>query len=207
MQRVSDLRKNEVGIFIHDMATVYLARTGYTGEDGFEVIVPAVNAVSAWGSLMEAGLAHGLKPCGLGARDTLRTEAGYPLYGHELDEDHSPIEAGVGYFVALDKGEFTGREVLARQKAEGVARRCVAFKMTGRSAPPRAGYPLWSTGDEARAIGVVASGTQSPSLGVGIGLGYVESAFAGAGTPLQVEIRGRHAAAVVVKRPVYRKPV
>ncbi|MCU0771102.1 MAG: glycine cleavage system aminomethyltransferase GcvT [Verrucomicrobia bacterium] len=202
--RASDLQKNQAGIFLHDYVTIYIARTGYTGEDGFEVVVPADHVESAWSRLMEAGWSHGLKPCGLGARDTLRTEVCYPLYGHELDEQTTPIEAGVGFFVALDKGEFTGRKVLARQKAEGVSKRCVAFRMTAKSAPPRPGYPIWNIGPDARRIGQVVSGTQSPSLGVGIGLGYVEPGFAKADTAIEIEIRGRRSPAVVVKKPIYR---
>lgn len=207
VKRASDLQKNQVGIFVYDFVTAYIARTGYTGEDGFEVVVPAGKLESAWNVLMQAGQPHGLKPCGLGARDTLRTEVCYPLYGHELDEQTTPIEAGVGFFIALDKGDFVGRDVLARQKAEGVSKRCVAFKMTGKSAPPRPGYPIWSTGPEAQVIGKVVSGTQSPSLGTGIGLGYVEPGFAKADTGIAIEIRGRQSAAVVVKKPIYRKPV
>ena len=207
VQRATDLQKNQVGIFVYDYVTFYIARTGYTGEDGFEVVVPAGNLESAWSGLMDAGKPFGLKPCGLGSRDTLRTEVCYPLYGHELDEQTTPIEAGVGFFVALDKGGFIGREVLARQKAEGVRKRCVAFKMTGKSAPPRPGYPIWSTGEGGRMIGTVVSGTQSPSLAIGIGLGYVEPECAKADTALEIEIRGRRAPAVVVKKPIYRKPV
>ena len=207
VEQASDLQKNQVGIFVHDYATAYIARTGYTGEDGFEVVVPAEKLESAWKRIVESGSSHGLKPCGLGARDTLRTEVGYPLYGHELDETTTPIEAGLGFFVALGKGEFVGRDVLARQKAEGVSKRCVAFQMIGKSAPPRAGYPIWTTGTNSRRIGQVASGTQSPSLGMGIGLGYVEPEFARADTEIDIEIRGRRASAVVVKKPIYRKPV
>lgn len=205
VRQASDLQKNQVGIFVHDYATAYIARTGYTGEDGFEIVVPAEKLASAWNCLMEAGKPHGLKPCGLGARDTLRTEVCYPLYGHELDEQTTPIEAGVGFFVALDKGEFVGREVLARQKAEGVGKRCVAFKMTSKSAPPRPGYPVWSTGPGAKQIGKVVSGTQSPSLGVGIGMGYVEPDCGKADTEIEIEIRGRRAPGIVVKKPIYRR--
>jgi aminomethyltransferase len=146
-----------------------------------------------------------LKPAGLGARDTLRTEVCYPLYGHELDENTTPIEAGLGFFVALDKGDFMGRGVLAFQKAEGTRKKLVAFKSLGKSAPPRPHYPLWSTGPEPARLGEVVSGTQSPSLGVGIGLGYVPPAMAAAGTPLLVEIRGKRFDAVVAPKPLYRK--
>jgi aminomethyltransferase len=205
--RVSDLRKNQVGVFLHDYATVYIARTGYTGEDGFEVVAPAEKLESAWNSLMEAGRPCGLQPCGLGARDTLRTEVCYPLYGHELNDQTTPIEAGVGFFVALDKGPFVGRDVLARQKADGVDRRCVAFKMVGKSPPPRPGYPIWSSGSDPKVVGTVASGTQSPSLGVGIGMGYVEVGFAKPDTEISIEIRGRRSLARVARKPLFRKPV
>src|SRR5690606_4003296 len=146
----------------------------------------------------------GVKPAGLGARDTLRTEVCYPLYGHELNEDTTPIEAGVGFFVSLDKGEFIGRAVLAEQKANGVKKKCVAFKMTEKSAPPRPHYPICADG---KTVGEVVSGTQSPSLNIGIGMGYVPPEFAKTGTALEIEIRGRRAPAVVVAKPIFRKPV
>ena len=117
--RPSELKKNQVGTFLFAGEAVYVARTGYTGEDGFEVITSAGLIEAVWNQIMSAGHAHCLQPAGLGARDTLRTEACYPLYGHELDEQTTPIEAGVGFFVAFDKGEFIGRDVLVRQKTEG----------------------------------------------------------------------------------------
>ena len=129
----------------------------------------------------------------------------YPLYGHELDEDTTPIEAGLGFFVALDKGDFVGRSVLAEQKARGMSKKLVAFKMTDKSAPPRPHYPIWSTGPAAAKIGEVVSGTQSPTLGIGIGLGYVPPEFAKTNTALGIEIRGKRAPAVVVPKPFYRK--
>jgi aminomethyltransferase len=149
-----------------------------------------------------------LVPAGLGARDTLRTEVCYPLYGHELDEKTTPIEAGLGFFVAVDKPSFIGREVLAAQKSGGTARKLVAFKMAPKTPPPRPGYPIWSSGPGARAIGAVASGTQSPTLAVGIGLGYVPPEFAKAGATVEIEIRGRRHSAVVSAKPLFRsKPV
>ncbi len=141
----------------------------------------------------------GIKPCGLGARDTLRTEVCYPLYGHELDEHTTPIEAGVGFFVSLDKGEFNGRSVLAEQKANGVKKKLVAFKMTDKSAPPRPHYPIWANGAN---VGIVTSGTQSPSLNLGIGMGYVPPEFAKPDTKIEIEIRGKRFAAVVVPKPI-----
>jgi aminomethyltransferase len=147
-----------------------------------------------------------LQPCGLGARDTLRTEVCYPLYGHELTEAITPIEAGVGFFVATEKPAFNGREVLVRQKEGGPSRRIVAFKMTGKSAPPRPHYPVILPGVDGRNIGEVTSGTQSPSLSVGIGLGLIETEFAKIGGSVQIEIRGRRFPAEIVKKPIYRKP-
>jgi len=204
--RVADLKKNQVASFSFAGDRVWVSRTGYTGEDGFEVVAPGQLIEAIWNQLLSAGQVHGLKPAGLGARDTLRTEVCYPLYGHELDEDTTPIEAGLGFFVALDKGESIGRSVLAEQKAKGPARRLVAFKMTDRSAPPRPHYPIWSTGPDAAKIGEVTSGTQSPSLGLGIGMGYVPPGFAQAGTVIEIEIRGKRAPAIVVPKPIYRKP-
>lgn len=203
----TQLQKNEVDIFSFADRDVFVARTGYTGEDGFEIVTPADTIEAAWNRLLEIGQPFGLKPAGLGARDTLRTEACLPLYGHELDENTTPIEAGAGFFVALDKGDFIGRAVLAEQKANGVARKCVAFKMTDKSAPPRPHYPIWSVGPDAKKIGEAASGTQSPSLGIGIGLGYVPTEFAQPETPIEIEIRGRRSPAVVVRKPIYKKKI
>ncbi len=183
VEQVTDLKKNQVANFAHAGAAIWISRTGYTGEDGFEIVALGESIEAIWNQLLAAGQPHGLKPAGLGARDTLRTEVCYPLYGHELDEDTTPIEAGLGFFVALDKGEFVGRAVLAEQKAGGTARKLVAFRMTDRSAPPRPHYAIWSTGPGAAKIGEVTSGTQSPSLGVGIGMGYVPPEFAKANTP------------------------
>jgi len=204
--RVTELKKNQVGGFILAGQPVWISRTGYTGEDGFEIVAPSQHIEAIWHQLLAAGQPYGLKPAGLGARDTLRTEVCYPLYGHELDENTTPIEAGVGFFVALDKGEFIGRAVLAEQKAKGTNKKLVAFKMTDRSAPPRPHYPIWSTGPGAAKIGEVVSGTQSPSLGIGIGMGYVPPQFAKVNTPIEIEIRGKRPPAILVPKPIYRKP-
>lgn len=198
----SELKKNQLGQFTFAGQPAWVARTGYSGEDGFEIVVAADQIESVWDKALALGHPFCLQPCGLGARDTLRTEMCYPLYGHELDETTTPIEAGLGYFVALDKGEFTGREVLARQKAEGTSRKLVAFKMTGKSAPPRPHYPILVNG---AAVGEVVSGTQSPSLNLGIGLGYVPPAHSSPGTEIEIEIRGKAAPAVIVPKPIFRK--
>ena len=204
--RPSELKKNQTAAFKMDGTVVWVARTGYTGEDGFELITPNVLIEPLWNKLLTLGRAHGLRPAGLGARDTLRTEVCYPLYGHELDEHTTPIEAGLGFFVALDKGEFIGRAVLAEQKVSGVKKKCVAFKMTDKSAPPRPHYPIWSVGSDARQRGEVTSGTQSPSLDIGIGMGFVPPEFAKAETRIGIEIRGKQYEAVVMPKPIYRKP-
>jgi aminomethyltransferase len=206
--RVSDLVKNQMAAFKwgDEKSLILVSRTGYTGEDGFEILCAPDAIVGIWNRLLEVGAALGVKPCGLGARDTLRTEVCYPLYGHELDDNTTPIEAGIGWSVSLDKGDFMGRETIARQKEEGVVRRLIAFKMTGKSAPPRPGYAIWSAGEDAQKIGEVTSGTQSPSLGLGIGLGYVPVEHARKETSIEIEIRGGGARAVVAAKPLYRKP-
>lgn len=202
VSKATDLKKNELGTFVFDAATIHVARTGYTGEDGFEIIAPSENIEAVWTRALAVGHQGCLQPAGLGARDTLRTEVCYPLYGHELDENTTPIEAGVGFFVSLDKGDFIGRNVLAEQKANGTKKKLVAFKMTEKSAPPRPHYPIWACDSS---IGEVVSGTQSPSLNVGIGMGYVPPQFAKAGTKIEIEIRGKRAAAETVPKPIYRK--
>ena len=204
--KVTDLKKNQIGRFRFGSHDVWVSRTGYTGEDGFEVVAPASLIEAVWEKALAVGRNHGLKPAGLGARDTLRTEVCYPLYGHELDEETTPIEAGVGFFVALDKGEFVGRQVLAEQKVKGTGKKLVAFKMAGKSAPPRQHYAIWSVGADAKKLGDVVTGTQSPTLGAGIGLGYVPPEFAKPQTQLEIEIRGNRAPAIVVPKPFYKKP-
>jgi aminomethyltransferase len=201
--RPTELKKNQIAQFQFANAQVWVARTGYTGEDGFEIVAPASAIEAIWNKSLELGRTSGIKPCGLGARDTLRTEVCYPLYGHELDENTSPIEAGLGFFVGLNKGDFVGRTDLAGQKASGATKKLVAFKMTDKSAPPRPGYSIWSMGPKAARIGEVTSGTQSPSLGIGIGLGYVPPEFGKPQTLLEIEIRGKRAPAIVVPKPIY----
>ena len=199
---VTELKKNQIAGFKFENHSVFVSRTGYTGEDGFEILGSEETIQLLWDKMISVGQPFGLKPAGLGARDTLRTEVCYPLYGHELNEDTTPIEAGVGFFVSLDKGEFNGRSVLADQKANGVKKKCIAFKMTDKSAPPRPHYPIWING---ASVGEVVSGTQSPSLNLGIGMGYVPAALAKADTKIEIEIRGKRCAAVIVPKPIYRK--
>ena len=198
---VTDLKKNQIAGFKFENQSILVSRTGYTGEDGFEIVGGDDAILHVWNKILESGKPFGIKPCGLGARDTLRTEVCYPLYGHELDENTTPIEACVGFFVSLDKGEFNGRSVLAGQKSAGVKKKLVAFKMTGKSAPPRPHYPIRANGVN---IGTVTSGTQSPSLGIGIGMGYVPPEFAKPDTTIEVEIRGGQFPALIVPKPIYR---
>ena len=203
--KATDLKKNQIARFNRQGKDVWVSRTGYTGEDGFEVVSAAENIEEIWNHLLEVGRPFGLKPAGLGARDTLRTEVCYPLYGHELDLNTTPIEAGVGFFVALDKGDFVGRSRLAEQKANGVSKKLVAFKMKDKCAPPRPHYPIYGNETNGAQIGEVVSGTQSPSLSLGIGLGYVPPQHSKAGTEIQIETRGKRSTAVVSPKPLYRK--
>ncbi|QXE22913.1 aminomethyltransferase [Richelia sinica FACHB-800] len=175
----------------------FIARTGYTGEDGFEVMVDPEVGVKLWQSLYEAGVI----PCGLGARDTLRLEAAMALYGQDIDDTTTPLEAGLGWLVHLDtKGDFIGRNVLAQQKAQGVQRRLVGLQTPGRNIA-RHGYPVLSSD---QVVGEVTSGTLSPTLGYPIALAYVPTPLAKTGNQLGVEIRHKVYPTQVVKRPFYR---
>ena len=176
-----------------------ISGTGYTGEDGFELYVSAGEATSVWGALLEAGTDVGVIPAGLGARDSLRLEVGYALYGNDLDEEHTTLESGLGWVTKLDKGDFIGREALAAQKEAGVERRLVGMRLTGK-AFPRPGYDVVSVGD---VVGSVTSGTVSPTLGYGIALGYVPADLSNADTELQIDARGRLVGAVVQRPPFY----
>jgi aminomethyltransferase len=181
-----------------------VARTGYTGEDGFELMVPSEGAAGLWRSLLEAGAEAGLVPVGLGARDTLRLEARMLLYGNDMDETTTLVEAGLGWIVALDdaKGDFNGREVLAEQKASGVRKRLVGFEIVGRGIA-RHGYPVLLGGET---VGAVTSGSYAPFLRKNIGLCYLPSARAAVGTEFDVDIRGRGVPARVVSTPFYKRP-
>ncbi|BAY40706.1 glycine cleavage system T protein [Nostoc sp. NIES-2111] len=175
----------------------FIARTGYTGEDGFEVLVDPEVGVELWRSLYDAGVI----PCGLGARDTLRLEAAMALYGQDIDDTTTPLEAGLGWLVHLDtKGDFIGRSVLEQQKATGVQRRLIGLQTQGRNIA-RHGYQVLAEG---KVVGEVTSGTLSPTLGHPVALAYVPAKLAKVGQQLEVEIRGKAYPAVVVKRPFYR---
>jgi aminomethyltransferase len=182
-------------------ARCLISRTGYTGEDGFELYCPSADVVDLWRDLLAAGKEHGLLPAGLGARDTLRLEAGYSLYGHELTEQINPLEAGLGVSVKLAKSDFIGRPALARINIEGVKRKIVGIELIERGVA-RGGYALY---DGDRQIGVLTSGAPSPTLNKSIGLAYVEAALAVPGQSVQVDIRGRRIAARVVTLPFYKR--
>jgi aminomethyltransferase len=176
-----------------------ISATGYTGEDGFELYLPAESTAAVWAALLDRGRGLGMIPAGLGARDSLRLEMGYALYGNDLDEEHTPLEAGLGWITKLDEGDFVGRDALRRQKEAGVTRRLVGMVIQGRGFP-RPGYEIRS-GDAV--VGTVTSGTVSPTLGVGIAMGYVPAELAAPGTALTIDVRGRPLAAEVRRPPFY----
>ncbi len=179
-----------------------VARTGYTGEDGFELFCAAGDAVRLWRALAAAGESHGVRPCGLGARDTLRLEAGMPLYGNELDRDTNPYEVNLGRVVKLDKGDFVGRAALQAVAEAGPERRLIGLQMVD-NAIPRAGYEVLADG---RPVGRVTSGTLSPTLGTKIAMAKVQGDVAGIGNAFEVVVRDRPYRAEQVKLPFYRRP-
>jgi len=176
-----------------------ISRTGYTGEDGFELYLPNESAVDVWQAILEAGKKHDVLPAGLGARDALRLEVGYALYGNDLDDDHTPLEAGLGWVVKLDKDDFLGRDALRAQKEAGLERKLVGFVLKDRGFP-RHGYEIRHEGEP---VGTVTSGLHSPALEKGVGLGYVDVDAAGKGTELEIVIRGKGVPAEVQRPPFY----
>jgi aminomethyltransferase len=178
-----------------------IAHTGYTGEDGFEVYVRPEEAVDIWGQIVNAGAEFGIKPCGLGARNTLRLEAKMALYGHEIDASISPLEADLGWIVKLDKGDFVGRDTLVKQKENGIARKLVGFEMCGRGIG-RDGYEVYLDGAPA---GWVTSGGPAPTLCKNIGLCYLPVNQAVPGRSIQVMVRNQPVDAVTVETPFYKR--
>lgn len=191
-------KRNGILRFTANGQELVVCRTGYTGEDGFEFFSPAAEG-GAW---LKAFVNAGAKPCGLGARDSLRLEMGYPLNGNDLSEELTPIEAGLGFFVDLNKGDFMGRDVLARQKSEGITRKLVGLQYTDKGAPPRAHYTVETPAGEV--IGELSSGVLSPSLMTGIAMAYLPIAHTKLGTELCIDVRGRKFSAKVVKKPFYK---
>ena len=174
-----------------------ISRTGYTGEDGFELYIANESAVPIWKALMATGQ---ITPAGLGARDSLRLEMGMALYGNDIDDTVTPLEANLAWLVKLPKGDFVGREVLAKQKEQGITKRLIGFTMQDRNFP-RHGYPVFFNGTPS---GIVCSGTMSPTLGIPIGTAYLPAAGAKEGTTFEVEIRGKRIPATVTKTPFYK---
>ncbi len=184
-----------------DGVPLMISRTGYTGEDGFELYCPAESAAQLWRKLLEAGAAQGIKPCGLGARDTLRLEAAMCLYGHDIDETRTPVEADLNWIVKPGKGDFIGRDALVKQQSDGTTETLVGFEMVDRGIP-RQHYPVLKNGEK---IGIVTSGTHAPHLGKPLGLAYVAKAHSAVGTEIEIDLRGKSAKAVVVSKPFYKR--
>ena len=184
---------------------VLLTRTGYTGELGYELYLPAEGASEIWHRLLEAGRPFGLKPAGLGARDLLRLEMAYLLYGNDIDEKTTPLEAGADWVVKFDKGDFVGRAEMLVQKSRGLSRRLIAFELVEK-AVPRHGFKILDHQAPHAEIGIVSSGNLSPILQKGIGMGYVPPPVAQTGSSILIDIRGRLCPAVVVKPPFYVRP-
>ncbi len=186
---------------------VMIARTGYTGEDGFEIFLPPEIGPDAWRLLMEVGAADGIKPAGLGARDTLRLEAKLWLYGNDIDDDTTPLEAGMGWAVKLEAGDFIGKDVLVRQKAEKPSRRLIGFRVTGKGIP-RHGHTVHGMGEDGtpgEAVGHVTSGTKVPFLNETVGMAYVPRTMSAAGREILINVRDKMVSAVIVKGPFYKR--
>ncbi len=181
----------------------FIARTGYTGEDGFEVYLAWDKGPALWDALLDAGKEFGIKPCGLGARDSLRLEVKFPLYGNELDSQTNPLEAGLGWVTKLGKSDFVGKTALETQKMQGIKKRLVGVKLLGAGIP-RQGYKILHP-ESGEAIGVITSGTHAPSIGAPIALGYVPNGFEKVGTKLVVEIRNQKVPAEVTPTPFYKR--
>jgi len=194
--------RNSIADFPFDGATVSVARTGYTGEDGIEVFFRATDAAKFWNAALERGKPFGINPCGLGSRDTLRLEMCYPLNGSDLSPERNPIEAGLGFFVDLTKPNFIGRDVLVETKEKGPDEKLVPFRMKEKGPPPRPHYAVFENGER---VGEVTSGTLSPSLNWGIGMAYVSTGRAKIGSRIDIEIRGQKFPATIEKKPLYKK--
>jgi aminomethyltransferase len=196
-------KRNEITSYSWNCQEILTARTGYTGEDGIELFFANEIAENFFFALLEAGKPFGLKPCGLGARDTLRLEACLPLNGNDLSDKRTPLEGGLGAFVSLTKeADFPGKEILQKQKSLGLNEKLVAFRLKDKGPPPRPHYRLFRGGEQ---VGEVTSGAPSPTLGYGVGLAYVDVDHAEPGTALELEVRGARVPVEVVKKPFYKR--
>jgi aminomethyltransferase len=207
LQRLTPVRLEDIRYYRFTHGPVWgvdcmIARTGYTGEDGFEIYFAPQHSEQLWNALLDAGKADGIIPCGLGARNTLRLEAGMCLYGHEIDDSTTVWEANLGWICKMDKGHFLGRDALLRQKESGVTRTLVGFEMLDRLIA-RDGCPVFADGRE---VGRVTSGSPAPFLKKNVGMAYVPPALAAPGTELRIGIRNQQAAARVVPLPFYKRP-
>lgn len=207
LQKLSEVDLNLIE-FYHFLGDVnvgefktIVSRTGYTGEDGFELYFKAEHGPQMWDLILYTGKEYGLVPAGLGARDTLRFEAALPLYGQEIDKDITPLEAGLGFFVKLNKDDFIGKEALAKQKADGLKRKVIGFEMVDRGIP-RSHYEVFAEG---RKIGYVTTGSFSPTLKKNIGLALIEAEYAREGTEIEISVRNKNLKAKVIKKPFYTK--
>lgn len=209
LQQMTDVKLDEIKYYhfttgkVDDVESI-ISRTGYTGEDGFEVYAPADKAEQLWNKFLEIGkfgTEGGILPCGLAARNTLRLESAMSLYGHEISDEITPLEAGLGWICKLNKGEFNGREVLQKQKEEGLKRKLVGFEMTDRGIA-RDGYDVYINDEK---VGYVTSGSPAPFLKKNIGLAFVPTEFANSGQEIKIDVRGRHLAAQIVPTPFYKR--
>lgn len=207
LRKLTDVDLSKIGYYYFvPEATVagkkcVISRTGYTGEDGFEVYCAPEDAPVLWDDIIEAGQDLGCVPAGLGCRDTLRFEASMPLYGQEMDDDTTPLDAGLGRFIDFGKPDFIGKEALLKEKEEGLRKKLVGFEMVGRGVP-RTGYPIVKDGRE---VGYVTTGSFAPTLDKNLGLGFVPPELSKVGTEIGVEIRTKSVPAVVVKKPFYKR--
>ena len=194
--------RNEAKQITRDGIDFVIACTGYTGEEGYEFFFPSSEAAAQWTRILQAGASAGIKPCGLGARDTLRLEMCYPLNGSDLSPAHTPLEAGLSIFVDMAKPDFIGRAALVRQREQGIPTRLAPLRMVDKGPPPRAHYPVFK---DDKQVAELSSGSLSPSLGFGIAMAYLPSDLARIGETVEIEIRGRRYAAIVERKP-FRKP-
>lgn len=206
LQKLTDVDAAQIGTYWFTQGTLadvdmIIARTGYTGEDGFELMLPPEKSEHVWNALLDAGSEFDVEPIGLGARDTLRMEVKYCLYGNDIDETTNPLEAGLGWITKIDKGDFIGRDAIMKVKEAGLSRKLIGFELEGK-AIPRHGYKIVKNDEE---IGIVTSGMFSPILKKPIGLGYVQKSYAKSGNEFEIDIRGRKIPARSVKTPFYKR--
>ncbi len=200
-ENLSEIKYYHFTVGKFDGVDAIISRTGYTGEDGYEVYAAAEFAEQIWNDLLEAGAEFGILPCGLAARNTLRLESAMSLYGHELSDDISPLEANLGWICKINKGEFTGREPMAKLKEEGLKRKLVGFEMVDKGIA-RDEMDVYINDEKA---GVVTSGSPAPFLKKNIGLAFVPTEFAKIGQEIKIDVRGKHLAAVIVPTPFYKR--